>query len=171
MGSREAAERVLHQYGQPRPKDADIIADACLRCNSIRFAQRVAAERRGAQVRFYVFDNPAGASFHSAEVPAVWGTADVLTVPDGSVNTSEALVHKMQALWTTFAKGEDVGRLMPEWPGVPPRSVKDLSIHAMVLGDQDRVLQIDTSHCAAWEAATDAIGGFSTARMCMNFYS
>jgi len=166
-----AADRVLAQYDLAQTKDADLIADACMRCNSVKFARRVAAQHSGAQVKMYLYDNPRYASFHGADVPAVFGTADHLIMPDGSVNTSEALVHKIQTIWTQFAKGENITKLLPHWPEMPPGHGG--VVHTMVIGegDHDHVRGIDTSPCDEWAAATDAIGGWATARMCNDFYA
>ena len=127
----EAAARILSQYG-PATSAAHLIADACMRCSTVRLAQRVATPHGEAQVRLYVFNNTENASFHGADVPAVFGTDDSWSGPDGAVNTSEALVHKVQSIWTGFAKGENLSRLVRAWPEVP--RARGGTVGAMVLG-------------------------------------
>ena len=176
---RKIASLILAQYG-PDYEQIDpsyIVADACLRCNTIRYAQRVASsqnrEQLKAQVRLYVYNNPPNASFHGADVAAVFGTTNgSWTSPDGSVNTSEALVHKIQNIWTSFAKGEDISKLVHnmEWPDVPKLGRDHGLVHAMQLGERNQELNITNSRCQKWIAATHVIGGWKTARMCSDFY-
>ena len=176
---RKTASLILAQYG-PDYEQIDpsyIVADACLRCNTIRYAQRVASsqnrEQLKAQVRLYVYNNPPNASFHGADVAAVFGTTNgSWTSPDGSVNTSEALVHKIQNIWTSFAKGEDISKLVHnlEWPDVPKLGRDHGLVHAMQLGERNQELNITNSRCQKWIAATHVIGGWKTARMCSDFY-
>lgn len=176
---RKAASMILSQYGPDYDKidPSYIVADACLRCNTIRYAQRVAtSQTRGrlkTQVRMYVYNNPPNASFHGAEVAAVFGTTNgSWTSPDGSVNTSEALVHKIQKIWTSFAKGEDISKLVhnAKWQEVPIMGRDDGLVHAMRLGEWNQELKIINYRCQKWIAATHVIGGWKTARMCSDFY-
>jgi len=157
----KAAKSILAQYGL-HAKDVDIIADACLRCQSTRYAQRVAA-RTGSQVYFYVYDNPHHASVHAAELPAVFGTADEVFLEGTKVMTSEALVLRTQRIWTDFAKGRNISEAVSGWPQVGTNSS---SARAMLMGDEMSVVEISTEKCAAWEAAEAAVGGLVTARMC-----
>eukprot|EP00931_Biecheleriopsis_adriatica_P049540 TRINITY_DN28664_c0_g1_i1.p1 TRINITY_DN28664_c0_g1~~TRINITY_DN28664_c0_g1_i1.p1 ORF type:complete len:565 (-),score=87.30 TRINITY_DN28664_c0_g1_i1:251-1945(-) len=154
-----AAQAILAQYG-PQPKGEDIIADACIRCQSLRFAQRVA--KRGGQAHFYVYDNPSNASTHGAELPAVFGTADEVSMEGMIVKTSESLVQRVQRIWTDFAKGQNISNVAPGWPQVRAESF----VHAMRIGEEMNVMVIPTTRCAAWEAAEAVVGGLATARMC-----
>jgi len=159
-----AAQAILAQYGA-QPRDVDLIADACLRCQSVRYAQRVAA-RPGSQVYMYVYDNPHGASVHGAELPAVFGTAEEVSLEGTILKTSEMLVQRTQRIWTDFAKGRNLSEAGPEWP----RIQADIhgSVNAMLMGTakETRVVEIPNAQCAAWEAAEAAVGGLATARMC-----
>jgi len=157
----DAAENILAQYGADLDV-RDLIADACLRCQSVRYAQRVAA-RAGSQVYFYVYDNPHDASVHGAELPAVFGTANVVKLEGVVLNTSAALVRRTQQIWTDFAKGINISEAVSgDWPMVKMES----DVQAMLMGKGTSLLQLATARCAAWEAAEDSVGGFATARMC-----
>ena len=181
----DVALEILEQYG-PHYDEIDpsyIIADACLRCNTIRFAQRVAGttqlkdKKMTQQVRLYVYNNPANASFHGADVPAVFGTTDgSWNSPDGSVNTSNALVHNIQKIWTGFAKGEDISKLLskqkkiPRWPTIPSIGNDHGFVNACELGESNNEVKMINSRCEKWISGTHRIGGWQTARMCSDFY-
>lgn len=160
----EAARGILAQYGEGEPVLEEVIADACMRCQSARYARRVAA-RSGAQVHFYVYDNPRNASTHGAELPAVFGTAAVVTMEGTTLRTSEQLVRRTQKIWTDFAKGRNLSEVVPGWPRVQGTTA---SLDALLLGDELGVTttRLSTARCAAWEAAEAVVGGFVTARMC-----
>jgi len=168
----EAAEHILSQYPNgPKTNAEELIADACLRCNTIRFAQRIATQNKNSQAYLYMFDNPQNASFHGAELPAVFGTADSWSGPDGAVNTSEVLVQKIQTIWTQFAKGMSLKVLVPKWKQVEAAINGEKVVHSMVLGDdEEKLLKISIARCSAWQDATDKVGGWITARMCSEFY-
>jgi hypothetical protein len=159
---REAASGILRQYGA-HPKDVDLIADACLRCQSLRYAKRAAA-RAGSQVHFFVYDNPHGTSVHGAELPAVFGGADEVKLEGAVLETPEALVRRTQRIWTDFAKG---GNLSEEaalfWPQIQTGGI---SLPAMRMGEKMSLMEMTTARCSAWEAAETAAGGLVTARMC-----
>jgi len=157
----DAAPRILAQYGRD-PSAKELIADACMRCPSVRYAKRVAA-RAGTQAYFYVFDNPHDASVHGAELPAVFGTADEVELEGVVLKTSTALVHRTQLIWTDFAKGLNISESVAGgWPRVQTNS----TVRAILVGKEINVVEIATARCAAWEAAETAVGGFATARMC-----
>ena len=155
-----AAHSVLAQYGQ-HPDPTDLIADACLRCQSVRYAQRVAA-RKGSQVYFYVYDNPHNAAVHGAELPAVFGAVGEVSLEGTILRTSAKLVQRTQQIWTDFAKGQNISEVVPGWPQIQDGT----SVHAMLIGEETSVLEISTARCAAWEAAEAIVGGWMTARMC-----
>jgi len=155
----------LNLYEHP-VRESDIIADACLRCPSVRYAQRV-AQTVATAVYFYVYDNPHQNSPHGAELPAVFGTGPTIRIGmEGMpLTTSQALSERTQRIWTDFAKGVRRGSsISVEQVGV---NVNDPFIRAMLIGETATgVVNISTVACDAWERAEDAVGGFVTARMC-----
>lgn len=159
-----AAQDILAQYGE-NPNLDDVIMDGCLRCQSARFAKRVAA-RPGSQVYMYIFDNPKGICGHGFELPAVFGNAPEVMLEGRILKTSEALVRRTQHIWTEFAKGHHLREVVPSWPQIQT----DSSVYAMLMGEEMNVLEITTAQCAAWIAAEAAVGGFTTAKMCNEIY-
>ena len=72
---RKTASLILAQYGPLRATDPSyIVADACLRCNTIRYAQELHPHKLGtiesasSTIRH---NNPPNVSFHGADVAAV----------------------------------------------------------------------------------------------------
>lgn len=161
---KEAAQGILRQYPKA-VKAVDLIADACMRCQSLRYAKRAAA-RADSQVYFYVYDNPRGASVHAAELPAVFGGAGEVNLEGTLLKTPEALVRRTQRIWTDFAKGRNLSLLEGAtlfWPQVQSSGV---SVRAMRIGEEMSLMEMTTARCSAWEAAETSVGGLVTARMC-----
>lgn len=143
--------------------DSNLFLDACLRCQSQHFLQRVVSKAMGTGY-WYTYDCPHGAAPHGSDNLAVFGNVDDTAFESNGVQflmgqrPSEELIERVQDAWVSFAT---TGH--PGW-----ENATESGMGALIGCDRTTIhpLMDPSGTCNVWTAAADDLGPLGVGSIC-----